>query len=1068
MECPHCRCPSPAGFRFCGQCGASLEVADTPKSGAEDQAELRHLTVMFCDLVGSVALSTSLGPEEYRELLTRYLKAASAEVERFAGSVGQYLGDGMLVYFGYPRAREDSALLGVRCGLGILRAIGELNREFATELRVRIGLHTGLVVVGELGFGPRKEPSLPVGKVINIAARLQALAQPGTVVISGDTWKLVGAHFHCTPLGAQAVKGLAAPLEIYEVHGDADRHAARVAARELTPLFGRDQELERLRGWWAEAVKGGAPRAALLGEAGIGKSRLVREFIRGLDGQPHFCLIARGAPAAQNSAFEPLLQLLREQMKIAPADGPEEQLAKIVSFVAEWEFPDEIPALLAAFLCPDAPSARTLSPAAARLRLMSWLPAFLVALAARQPVVFVGEDLHWFDPSTLETLVHLFAAPPLPRVFFLLTARAEFSPPWLPPETIALERLPALQVTEFAEAIGGGKELPGEIVRQILAKANGVPLFIEEMTKMVLETGLLVERETHFETRAALPPMAIPDTLHELLMARLDGPATVREVAQIASVLGQRFHYSMLRSLYPAEEQILREQLAHLVQAGLFSQEGEVPEATFAFRHALIQAEAYQSLLRRKRQHYHERIAGMLAERFPETLRQQPELVAHHYTEAGRHAEAIDFWLRAATRSEERSANAEAIAQADQGLALIGVLESEELRRDRELSLTVVRGRAAAMLFGYAAPEVERTYSRARDLCREGTARADLYQVLGVLHAYFTARAEFALGAEISEQMMSLGASTGYLEFIDNGWLSRGINAFYLGQIAEALRCFDQALEHYSAHRDALPTRTLDIKVAALAWGGLAHILSGRPDEGLAWSRQAQELALELGHLHSIGLARHFLQLAHYWREEPRELLAASPGFAEFCREQGFIYWLALGMIVQGWALVRLRLPDGLALVTKGLNIWKRTGARLGATQHFGVSAEALALEGNIAEGQAAIEQAEGYERTTGERCYSAHVAELKGALALRESPPDPAAAERIFRAAIAAAEELGTSWLGLRAALPLARLLAETQRPAEARALLDRSLRQIVGGSDTPTIQNAQRLLAELAKTES
>ena len=1063
MDCPHCLFRNPAGFRFCGQCGALLEVQHTAVATREDQAERRHLTVMFCDLVGSVALSTTLDPEEYREVLSRYLEAASTVVRRFSGFVGQYLGDGMLVYFGYPKAREDSAILGVRCGLGILRAIEGLNREFSTQLRVRIGLHTGLLVVGELGTGERRESSAVVGKTPNLAARLQSLAQPGTVVISGDTWKLVRAHFDCESLGEHAVKGLAEPLPVYQVTGDADLNAARNASRDGTRLYGRDPELERLRSRWAEAAAGSGPRVTLTGEAGIGKSRLVREFTGALAGQPHFCVVARGSAAAQNSAFEPLLQLLRERMEIARTDTPEEQLEKIAGFVASLQFPPETTALLAAIFCPDEsplPAARALSPAAARQGFIGWLPEFLRTLAERRPVVFVVEDLHWIDPSTLEALAHLFAAAPLARVLVLLTARPEFSAPWLPAERIALDRLSARQIEEFAEAVGGGKELPAEVLRQIVSKANGVPLFIEEMTKMVIETGLLVERETYFETRGALPPMAIPDTLHELFMARLDATG-LRELAQIAAVLGQEFHYSMLRSLRPSDAGILEEQLDRLVEADLLSREGTPPEATYAFRHALIQAEAYQSLLRRKRQHYHERIAEMLAESFPEMLRQQPELVARHYTEAGRHVEAIELWLQAATRSEYRSANAEAITQAGHGLALLPALPAEETRRERELALTIVRGRAAAMLQGYASEEVARCYARARELCRATEEQPETYQVLGVLHAFYTARADFPLAGEIADQMLRLGESTGTTTFLDNAWLSLGTNAFYLGQFGEAMRCFRRALEIYESHTGELPPRTLDIKVAALAWHGLALLLCGQPDEGLASARAARDFGLGTGHVHSIIFARHFLQLAHYWRDEPAEVLAEAEGFAAICREQGFVYWLTLGAMIEGWAHVRLGRAQALEMLAKGLAGWQRTGARLASTQHFGFFADATARTGTIAEGLAAIAQAEDMVRITGERCYAAHVADLKGLLLLRQSPPDAAAAEIAFRTAAALARELSAAWLELRAATHLAALLRDQARRDEARAVLEPCLRAITGGGETALVREARELLA-------
>jgi class 3 adenylate cyclase/tetratricopeptide (TPR) repeat protein len=1021
---------------------------------------------MFCDLIGSVALSGTLDPEEFRVVLRRYVEAASAVARRFSGFVSQIHGDGMVVYFGYPKAREDSAVLAVRCGLGILGAIEELNGQFPLQLSVRIGIHTGLLVVGDLGAGERREPSVAVGQTPNVAARLQALAQPGTVIISADTWRLVRGSFHCESLGEHVIRGLAEPITVYHVTGNADAHSEWNASRDLTRLFGRDPELERLGRCWTEAAAGRASRAMITGEAGMGKSRMVREFTYSLAGQPHFCLIARGSAAAQNSAFEPLIEMLREQMAIQRTDTRGEQMAKIASYIESLRFPQKTADFLAAVFFPDeSPPAATgnLSAAAARQRFIAWLPEFLRVLSRQCPVVFMVEDLHWIDPSTLESLEHLFTGVPLPRVFLLATARAEFAAPWLPPEVIALERLNARQVAEFAEAVGGGKEMPADILRQIVAKANGIPLFVEEMTKMVHETGVLVERETHFETREACPPMAIPDTLHELLMARLDATAKVREAAQIAAVLGQAFHYPMLRLLYPGDEPVLREQLAHLVQAGLLSQDGDIPAATFAFRHALIHAEAYQSLLRSKRRHYHERIAKMIAERFPETLRQQPELVAYHYTEAGRHAEAIGLWVTAATRSADRSANVEAIAQADQGLALLPALAAGDDRREQELALTIVRGRAAAILRGYADEEVERTYSRARELCRAGETHPEAYPVFGTLHAYHIARADFALAGEMADHMLRLGEATGMATIMDNAWLALGANAFYLGQFEEAERCLRRSLEIYESHGTVPASVTLDIKVAALGWLGLALLLCGKPDEGLASAREACNFANRTGHTHSVIFAMHFLQLVHYWREEPAELLAESEGFAGICHEQGFAYWLTLDAMFEGWAHVRLGRGQGMEMLAKGLAGWQRSGARLAGAQHFACVADAGLCIGATAAGFAAIAQAEEIARITGERCYTPHVAELKGLLLLRQTPPDPVAAEAAFRSAITVARELSASWQELRAATRLASLLRAQCRHNEARDVLDPCLRAVTGGSGTAPVREARALLADL-----
>ncbi len=1063
MECPHCHYAFPAGSLYCGQCGAFLAETAPPAEAADDRAERRHLTVMFCDLVGSTGLSSSLDPEDFRELLRRYLDVADTVARRFSGFVGQVHGDGMLVYFGYPKSREDSAILAVRAGLGILRAIEDLNREITLAgrdpLHVRIGIHTGLLVVGELGTGQGRESSVVVGKTPNLAARVQALARPGTVVISGDTWRLVRPYFRCEPLGDFVLKGIAEPVGVFRVAAEI---LSPDAATDLTALVGRDSELRALVEAWRGVGAVGA-NFTIVGEAGIGKSRLVQEFIRAVAAEPPQRLVARGSAQAQSSAFFPLLEMLRQRIGCAVAEPAEEQFEKIEKFAAEFAFPvAETSSLLASVLSVEPPADRAirpLSPAAARQRLIGWLPEFLQTLAARRALVFAVEDLHWLDPSSIEALNHLFAGGPIAGVLVLLTARPEFTAPWAPLPLIALERLHAREVADFAEKMAGGKELPGDIVHQVVAKANGVPLFVEEMMKMVLESGLLVECESHFETTAPLPSLAIPDTLHALLMARLDRTSTVREVAQIAAVLGSEFDYEMLRSLCPFDETLLAAELGRLVEAGLLSRSGVIPHATFAFRHALIQAEAYQSLLKRKRQRYHEEIAGMLAERFPEMLATQPELVAHHYTEGGRPAEAIGFWLRAATRSVERSANLEAIAQAASGLALLPALADDAARRERELLFLVMRGQAEVQLRGYAAPEVQQTYSRARELCREVGGSPQIYQVLALLNAFFTSRAEFAAAREMADEMLRVGEESDSSIFLENAWLALATDAFYVGRLDDAVDHATRSLECCRRFSETRPPRTLDIEVAALSWGGIALILRGQPDEGLAWARRGVAHAAAIAHPHSLAFARHFVQLAHYWREEPAGVLEGMETYLAECREQGFIYWIALGSMLGSWARVALG-QSGMALeiLRRALAGWQRTGARLAGSQNFGFLADACARLGEIDEGLSAIESGRAYPRETGEHCYEADLTLIEGRL---RAATDAPSTEASFRQSLEESRALGARWCEVRAARDLTKLLHSQGRTDEARREFADLAKSFDEGAGTPVLIELRGLLA-------
>jgi class 3 adenylate cyclase/tetratricopeptide (TPR) repeat protein len=1006
-----------------------------PATG-ELQAERRHLTVMFCDLAGSTTLSSALDPEDYAELLKRYHDATGEVVSRLGGFIAQYHGDGMLAYFGYPKAREDSAVLAVRAALEILRSIDTLNvdlrREGHTELAVRIGLHTGLLLLGEVGSGGRREESIAVGKVPNLAARLQGAATLGTAVISADTWRLVRGAIRCRPLGAMSFKGIAEPVSAYEVVEEIDGAVAGARRSFHSPFTGRSLEFARLSAEWKRTQDGAGTAFLIRGEPGIGKSRLLEEFRRLLASENVPWLAMAGGEGAQGSAFHPLLALVQTQLGFEREDSARDHLDKVERFVERLAFPrEETVALLAAFLnLPSRTGARqaVLSPVSVRQRLIAWLPRFLAASAGQRPLVLAIEDWHWLDPSTLEALEFLLHQGLPPRVMLVATARLEIHTAWPEAATVTLDRLSDGEVIGLIGNLANDQDLPPEMIRQLVRKADGVPLFVEEMTRMIVEAD-----SGPATGRSSVPQLAIPDTLRALLTARLDRTTRHREVVQLASVIGGEFPYEMLRAVCSLDESSLAGELRRLIDAGLLVCRGGLPAGTLQFRHALIQAEAYQTMLRRKRRRYHEEIARLLEKSFPGTRKDQPELVAHHYTEAGRAAEAVELWLEAAEHSERRSANVEAVAHVDHGLALLPALEDLRVRHQRELALVTLRGRASVMLHGYGSAEVQEAYARARELCRTSGKSREKYLVLGVLHGFHTARAEFGPAREVADEMMRLAKSAKWLPILDNAWLSRGTIAFYLGDFRQAIPCFRRALaRHHPAAGDA-PVRTLDIKVAALTWGGLALLLSGRPDEGLAWVRQGRAHALRIKHPHSLIFARHFIQLAHYWRDEPEEVLRDMPEFAAFCREQGFTYWLALGAMIEGWARVRLGQVAGLELLERGLGGWLRTGAQLAAPQHFGFLAHAL---------------------------WILHIADLKGLLYLSATPGDFASAEKAFLEAMTVAAALDARWLELRAAVHLAQLREQQNRAGEIRKLLGPRLKKIHGGNRTPLVREAKRLL--------
>ena len=685
-------------------------TATLPTAPPPAEAERRQLTVLFCDLVDSTRLSSQLDPEELRQVVQAYQATCAKVIARFEGHIAQYLGDGLLVYFGYPLAHEDDAQRAVRAGLGIIEAMGQLHPSLGQErevhLAVRLGIHTGLVVVGDVGGGARQE-QLALGETPNVAARLQGIAAPNTLVISAATFQLLGGFFACQPFGTPLLKGLAQPLAVYRVLYESMARSRLEAASSTgwTPLVGREQEIGVLLERWAQ-VKDGLGQVVLLsGEAGIGKSRLVQVLTDQVAAEPRAWLTpCQCSPYHQHTALYPLIDLLeRVALRFDREESPQQKVGKLEGFLVQYGLPlaEAVP-LFAALLSLPLPAdyaPLTMSPEQQKQQTLHALLTILLRIAAQQPVLFVMEDLHWVDPSTLELLSLLVDQGPTARILTLFTFRPDFPPPWTGRAhltQLTVNRLPRRQAVEVIRQVAHGKVLPPEVVEQIVAKTDGVPLFVEELTKMVLESGLLQEQDERYALTGPLHPLAIPATLHDSLMARLDRLAAVKALAQLGATLGREFSYALLRAVAPWEEGIVHQGLHQLVAAEFLYQRGVPPQATYTFKHALIQDVAYQSLLRSTRQQYHQRIAQALEAQFPETVETQPELVAQHYTAAGCHEQAILYWLRAGQHASDRSANVEAISHLTTGIELLKTLPETPEHTQQALTLYISPRRGTA------------------------------------------------------------------------------------------------------------------------------------------------------------------------------------------------------------------------------------------------------------------------------------------------------------------------------------------------------------------------------------
>jgi TOMM system kinase/cyclase fusion protein len=1062
-----------------------IPEAQQPQPRAElhaPDAERRQLTVLFCDLVDSTRLASQLDPEDWREMVRAYQHTCAAVIQRYDGHIAQYLGDGLLVYFGYPRAHEDDAQRAVRAGLGIVEAMAQLNtglaRERGIQLAMRLGIHTGLVVVGEMGSGGHSE-QLALGGTPNVAARLQGVAEPNTLVISAATFQLLGGFFACQPLGTPLLKGIAQPLAVYRVlyESMARSRLEVVGSTGLTPLVGREQEIGLLRERWAQVKEGLGQVVLLSGEAGIGKSRLVQVLTEQVAAEPQAWLTpCQCSPYYQNTALYPMIDLLeRVVLRFEREESPPQKLRKLEGFVVQYGLPlaEAVPlfaALLSLPLGPDYVSLE-LSPEPQKQKTLHALVTIVLTIAAQQPLLFVMEDLHWVDPSTLELLSLLVDQGPTARILALFTCRPDFNPPWTGRShvtQVTLPRMPRRQAAELTARVAHGKGLPAEVVEHVVAKTDGVPLFVEELTKMVLESGLLQEREDHYELSGPLPPLAIPTSLHDSLMARLDRLAAVKGLAQLGATLGREFAYDLLQAVAPWDEDTLHRGLHQLVDAEFLYQQGLPPHATYRFKHALIQDAAYQSLLRSTRQQHHLYIAQVLEARFPEVCETQPELLAHHYTEAGLSAQAIPYWQRAGQRAIQRSANLEAVAHLTKGLEVLATHPDTPDRIQHELDMLTMLGPVLTNTSGPGSPAVEQVYTRARELCQQVGELRQLFPVLWGLWFFYNTRAELQKAEELGKQLLTLAQQVQDRTLLLEAHHALWPTLLYLGELAAARAHLEQGMALYDLqdHRSHAflygghdPGSCCQSYTAWTLWA------LGYPDQALKASDRGLTLARELAHPASLAATLSFAAMLHQFRRDREAVQQTAEALIALATEQGDAERLARGMILRGWALfVQGQGTAGMMQMRQGLAALQATGGEVRRQLFLSLLAEAYGGIGQSEEGLNVLAEALAAVEKTGGRFYEAELYRLRGELLLARTAEHHTEAETCFRQGLnIARRQQAKSW-ELRAAMSLSRLWQQQGKQADARDLLAPIYSWFTEGFDTADVQEAKALLDEVS----
>lgn len=1063
-RCQRCEFENSSTARFCGECGAPLAVAAdlrkaepvASESAVDAEGERRHLTVLFCDLVGSTEIAASLDPEEWRDIAAQYQRTAGEAVIRRGGLVAKYLGDGLVVYFGYPEAHEDDAERAVRAGLAIVDSIAALNQRLSesgsrVKLAVRIGIHTGSVVVGK---GGGKEADV-FGDVPNIASRVQAVASPDSVLITSAVQEIVAGLFEVEDYGERSLKGIEQPVRLHRVikAGVVRRRVHGSAAGGGGCFVGREDEMRLLLSRWERVREGQGNLVLVAGEPGIGKSRLVEEFHARIKEETHRWVECGGEQFFESTPFHAAKQMIGEAMSWRGGESKEERVAQLESWMTLVGLkPNEAVPLISEMLdlpIPEKFPPLLFAPDQKRKRLFAVLARWVFGVAMQKPLVMVMEDLHWVDPSTLElsqTLVEQGATAPL---MLLFTARPEFRMPW-PMRShhaqITLNRLNDRQTREMVAGVAARVALSEEVIATVVKRTDGVPLFAEELTRLMVDgDGRAVAHE-------------IPATLHDSLTARLDRLGTARNIAQVAAVIGRDFSFELLSAVLPIPRAELQSALEKLADRELIYARGIPPDATYQFKHALIQDAAYEVLLKTRRKELHRRVAQTIVEKFPAIAKEQPQVLARHWTEAGEAEPAIAAWKSAGAAANARRAFREAEDDFRQALAILEAQPESSERDARELELARSLVEVLQLTRGYSAPETIEAAARARRLAeRTGNLAQLVLQGFGTWASVHVSGDHPSAGA-LADQILDLATREGSLPVLGFAY-SAGVHArFYRGDLIGVE-------EHFTGFGEVLETVNLSqIPAAAAITMGHAAVSAwtlGYADKARRRIGDAIAFAGKNKNPYSMAFARFLESWLYLWLRNPQNAGTAATQALDLAKEHGFTYLTELGRNIAGWSRAQLGdTREGIALIRQGLWGVVGIGARLGITFHLTCLAEAQALDGATDDALASIEDA--LQANPEEFVFKPKIITNRAKLRLMLGEPELAEAD--FREAIALAQNMSAKAWELQAAMGLARMLQARGDRGAAVDLLAPLFGWFTEGFDTSDLMESKALLAEFS----
>lgn len=1050
----------------------SAKGAPQANDQAAANAERRHLTIMICDLVGSTAMSTRLDPEDMAAVIDVFQETCARIVQTYDGFLADFRGDGILAYFGYPHAHEDDAERTVRASIDIIATLAQLKTQSLEPLAVRIGIATGLVVVGNLGEGELREHAV-VGDTPNVAARLQALAEPGTIVVAASTRRLLGDLFRLRDLGRHQVKGIAGPIAAWAVEGLAasESRFKAVRATDLTELIGRKDEINFLLERERLARKGEGQIVLISGEPGIGKSRLAAALAAQIVDEPYTYLRYQCSPYDTNSALRPIIVQLERAAGFKADDPSNLRLEKLEALIDGGAARVQAVApLLAALLSipfKDRYPPLVLSPTQQRRRTLAALLDQFEILARRRPILLLFEDVHWADATSLELLdLAIERVRQLP-VLALFTFRPEFEALWVGLSNVShmkLARLAPNETKSIVNRITAGRVLPPEVMKQIVAKTDGNPLFVEELTKAVLEADILVEDVDSYRLAGPLPPLAIPATLQDSLMARLDRRAPVREIAQVGAVIGREFSYALLRDVVGGDERALKHALHQLEQAELISRHGAPPEAAYTFKHALVRDAAYETLLKSRRYQLHGKIAHLLEGKFADVVASQPEIVAHHFTEAGLVERAIDFWFKAGKLALSRSANAEAVKHLRQGLELTQSLAPDAARAGKELEFCLALGPAIAATEGFAAPETLKVYSRARELLSDSGTLTEQTPMLWGMYLAHTMRGEHVAARDVAHLCLALATTHKHVGLSILGHRFMGQSLWVMGALVESRFHLERALELCDSGGETVESYRkfgADDRTIALVAISRTLWLLGYPDQAVAAAGQALDRARGLGMAFTTALALDGAAFLGLLGADPQRAMVYADEAMAHCAEHSLADYERKARFTLGALLTQSGETErGLDLMRRSFTATERTNR---STVHVGWMATAHASLGQFEVGLGMLDDAFRVVDVTKERFYEVELYRLRADMLSMLDRRDEA--EIALQQAFKIARQQQARWWELRTATSAAKYWANECKHEKGCSILQPICDWFLEGFDTQSLKEAKLLLDNLRK---